>query len=119
VRFLTQAYYLHYIGLPQKRVSVDCTGRLHYDHKRYSFLFYRVHDSVFHDYSGLLPSLAGVTHVAIQFPVYEKAKLYVAKKGSNISFGTELWDNMCKRLTEKLHVVLQTILQLISLALDR
>lgn len=31
-------------------------------------------------YSGLLPSLAGVTHVAIQFPVYEKAKLYVAKK---------------------------------------
>ncbi|KAM0840511.1 hypothetical protein ACQ4PT_023360 [Festuca glaucescens] len=31
-------------------------------------------------YSGLLPSLAGVTHVAIQFPVYEKVKLYVAKK---------------------------------------
>ncbi|GMH01917.1 hypothetical protein Nepgr_003756 [Nepenthes gracilis] len=32
-------------------------------------------------YRGLLPSLAGVSHVAIQFPTYEKIKSYLARKG--------------------------------------
>ncbi|PKA50621.1 Nicotinamide adenine dinucleotide transporter 2, mitochondrial [Apostasia shenzhenica] len=31
-------------------------------------------------YSGLLPSLVGVSHVSIQFPAYERIKMYLAEK---------------------------------------
>ncbi|XP_021313093.1 nicotinamide adenine dinucleotide transporter 2, mitochondrial isoform X4 [Sorghum bicolor] len=54
--------------------ATDCKRR------RNPWIVQSAPDSFLHDDSGLLPSLVGVAHVAIQLPVYEKVKLYFARR---------------------------------------
>ncbi|XP_074570291.1 nicotinamide adenine dinucleotide transporter 1, chloroplastic-like isoform X1 [Curcuma longa] len=59
---------------------------LFFDNRRFKFPSVRAcSNSIFSfcvhlGHSGLLPSLVGVSHVAIQFPSYEKIKSYLARK---------------------------------------
>ncbi|KAH6808557.1 NAD+ transporter 2 [Perilla frutescens var. frutescens] len=43
-------------------------------------------------YSGLLPSLAGTSHVAIQFPAYERIKFYLATQGNKTVNELNPWE---------------------------
>ncbi|WWD20741.1 hypothetical protein CI109_105217 [Kwoniella shandongensis] len=70
-------------------------------------------------YKGLLPSLLGVSHVAVQFPLYEKAKSWADKDSedhSSLSPGTILacsaFSKMFASLATYPHEVLRTRLQI-------
>ena len=76
---------------------MDCTGRLNLTAMRVvligsvqfpfnHLLTQSAPDSFLPDDSGLLPSLVGIAHVAIQLPVYGKVKLYFARRGNNIHY---------------------------------
>lgn len=43
---------------------------------------------------GLIPSLIGVTHVCVQFPLYEYMKLYFAKKDKKSTSDLTVWQFM-------------------------
>ncbi|KAI9611505.1 hypothetical protein H4Q26_008458 [Puccinia striiformis f. sp. tritici PST-130] len=66
-------------------------------------------------YRGLVPSLFGVTHVAIQFPLYEQIKLYYQKETSNdyhrVNFDGFTASKMLASLLTYPHEVLRTRLQ--------
>ncbi|MBW0463169.1 hypothetical protein O181_002884 [Austropuccinia psidii MF-1] len=67
-------------------------------------------------YRGLVPSLLGVTHVAIQFPLYEQIKLYYQKKyPDDLPSAQILVASACSKMLASLitypHEVLRTRLQ--------
>lgn len=68
-------------------------------------------------YRGLLPSLVGVSHIAVQFPLYEQLKVYYRPRdGSDIPSSTILFCSSASKMVASVatypHEVLRTRLQI-------
>lgn len=73
-------------------------------------------------YRGLLPSLLGITHVAIQFPLYEQLKLWAQRRspgpaGSDTILLCSAISKMTASIVTYPHEVVRTRLQTLSLPL--
>ncbi|KAM0753541.1 mitochondrial carrier [Meredithblackwellia eburnea MCA 4105] len=101
-RFMTQEVGA---GEPRYRHTLDAIARI-----------YRTEGpSIF--YRGLLPSLIGVSHIAVQFPLYERLKVYNRPlDGSDISSSVILFCSSLSKMVASVatypHEVLRTRLQI-------
>jgi len=102
------------------RFMTQPRGQVRYRHTLDAILTIYRTEGVGAFYRGLVPSLMGVTHVAVQFPLYEKLKSWFAKRDgiptSSLPYRTILICTAISKMTASLatypHEVVRTRLQI-------